>query len=134
MVPAMVGRFAPCLACALLVLALPALAARARNDDPREARVTSRCGKGTSSELRLRSRDGSIRLEFEVRRRRPRERWRVVIVHERRIAWRGVARTGASGSFRVRRTLADYAGVDRVTVRASGANGLRCEAYARLRG
>jgi hypothetical protein len=121
--------------CGLLVLASPALGARGSGGDrDRDARVTGRCGKGATSQLRLRSHDGSIRMEFEVKRRRPRERWRVVVVHERRVAWRGTARTGDSGSLRVRRSLDDYDGVDRVTIRASGPDGLECTAYARLLG
>ncbi len=56
-----------------------------------------------------------------------------MLVHERRVAWRANVRTSrSSGSFRVRRTLDDYAGSDRVTVRASGPRGLTCEATARL--
>ena len=103
-------------------------------DGDREARVSTRCAGGATSQLRVRSRDGSIRLEFELKRRRARESWRVVIVHERRVAWRGTVRTGDSGSLRVRRSLDDYEGVDRVTVRASGPRGLTCETSARLLG
>lgn len=123
----------PC-AVALLVAAAPAPAAPGDGDGDRDARVTGRCGKGATSQLRLRARDGSIRVEFEVKRRSSGERWRVVVVHERRIAWRGTARTGDSGSFRVRRSLADYDGVDRVSVRASGPRGITCSAYAKLLG
>jgi len=119
----------PCVV-ALLVAAAPARA----DDGDREARIVGRCAGGATSQLRLRSHDGAIRLEFELRRRRPRESWRVVIVHEHRVAWRGTAKTGGSGSFRVRRSLDDLDGVDRVTVRASGPGGLRCEAYGRLLG
>ncbi len=102
--------------------------------DDRDARVKGRCSKGASSELRLRARDGSIRVEFEVKRRRPRESWRVVFVHERRVAWRGTVRTTSSGSFRVRRSYGDYEGADNVTARATGPRGLTCQASATLRG
>jgi len=90
------------------------------------------CGSGASSKLRLRSRDGEISVEFEVKRSRRGERWRVVLVHERRVAWRGARTTGSSGSFRVRRTLRDLAGSDRVKARASGPRGVTCEAAATL--
>ena len=74
-----------------------------------------------------------IRLEFEVRRRRNREAWRIVLVHERRVEWRNTLRTrGSSGSFRVRRTLRDLDGPDRVTARAAGPRGMSCEAAATL--
>jgi len=126
------------LCAALLVLlagagAGPAFARDGGDDSRREARVSGTCGKGASSKLRLRSRDGRISVEFDVKRARRGERWRVVIVHERRVAWRGTVRTGRSGgSFRVRRTLRDYGGSDRVSVRAAGPGGLTCEASALL--
>jgi hypothetical protein len=95
--------------------------------------VAGTCAKGASSKLRLRSRDGEIRVEFELRRNRRGERWRVVLVHERRVAWRGSVRTtGSRGSFRVRRTLRDLGGSDRVKVRAAGPRGVTCEAAATL--
>jgi len=122
-------------ACATTVALLAGAApAHARDDDSRrEARVEGTCAKGASSKLRLRSRDGEIRVEFDLKRNRSGERWRVVLVHERRVAWRGTVRTRSSGgSLRVRRTLRDYEGSDRVTVRASGPRGLTCEATARL--
>jgi hypothetical protein len=125
------------LLCAAAVVAagVPAPARADRGSDgDREARVSTRCAGGATSQLRLRSHDGSIRLEFELKRRRARESWRVVIVHERRVSWRGTLRTGDSGSFRVRRSLDDYEGVDRVTVRAAGPRGLTCETSARLLG
>jgi hypothetical protein len=118
-----------------LALAAPAVADRGDSGDGgrTEARVAGHCSAGGTSQLRLRSRDGAIALEFEVRRRRASERWRVVVVHERRVAWRGTARTGGSGgSFRIRRTLADLDGPDLVTVRASGPGGIACRASATL--
>jgi hypothetical protein len=103
------------------------------DDGRREARAAGTCARGASSQLRLRSRDGEISVEFEVRRNRRGERWRVVLVHERRVAWRGSVRTRRSGgSFRLRRALRDYDGSDRVTVRASAPHGLTCEATAQL--
>ena len=119
---------------ALLAAAAPAAARDGGDDDGRrEARVEGTCAKGASSKLRLRSRDGRISVEFEVKRSRRGERWRIVLVHERRIAWRGSVRTARSGgSFRVRRSLPDLDGSDRVKVRASGPRGLTCEASATL--
>jgi hypothetical protein len=70
-----------------------------------------------------------------VRGRRGGERWRVVLVHERRVRWRGRARTrSGSHSFRVRRSLPDFSGADQVTVRASGPRGNTCVAGGRLTG
>lgn len=104
--------------------------------DRREARVGGTCGGGgATSKLRLRSRDGVIGVEFEVQRRGRGEAWRVVLVHERKVEWRGSVRTsGSSGSFRVRRSLDDFDGPDQVTVRASGPRGIICQATATLAG
>jgi hypothetical protein len=125
---------AGCAAVAGLLLVPAGAYAKDGDDDRREARVTARCSKGATAELRLRSRDGAIRLEFELRRRRSGELWRVAVVQERRVVWRASLRTrGSSGSLRVRRSLRDLDGPDRVTVRASGPRGLTCEASAMLR-
>ena len=139
MVVVMAVRRFVLLCCAAVVVSAgvpaPALSdSGSGSDGDREARVSARCAGGATTQLRVRSRDGSIRLEFELKRRRARESWRVVIVHEHRVAWRGTVRTGDSGAFRVRRSLDDYEGVDRVTVRASGPRGLTCETSARLLG
>ena len=86
---------------ALLAGAAPAAARDGEDDDGRrEARVAGTCAKGASSKLRLRSRDGTISVEFEVKRSRRGERWRVVLVHERRVAWRGSAAHGPLGRAR----------------------------------
>jgi hypothetical protein len=98
-----------------------------------EKRVAGRCGDGTGSTLRLRARDGTIRVEFEGGRSRPGASWRVVLVHERRVAWRATVRTsGSSGAFRIRRAVEDYDGPDKVTIRGSGPRGLTCEASSTL--
>jgi hypothetical protein len=61
------------------------------------------------------------------------ERWRVVLVHERRVAWRGRARTRqGDGSFRIRRSLPDFGGADQIAVRASGPRGNTCAATGLL--
>src|SRR4051812_47288660 len=115
-----------------LGLAGPAPASARGGDD---VRLTGSCGHGATSQLRLRAKDGAIRVEFEVRGRRGGERWRVVVVHERRVAWRGQARTrSGSASFRIRRSIPDFSGADQVTARASGPRGNTCVAGARLTG
>ncbi|MEY2442597.1 MAG: hypothetical protein QOJ46_2023 [bacterium] len=113
-----------------LVAAGPALADHGGGGG--DARVSGRCSKGTSSQLRLSSHGNEIRVEFEVKRRRAGESWRVVFIHERRVAWRGTVRTTSNGSFRVRRSYDDYEGADNVTARASGPRGLTCQASATL--
>jgi len=120
---------------AVALLLVPAGAGAKNGDgDRREARVKATCSRGATAELRLRSRDGSIRLEFDLRRRAGGELWRVVVVQERRVRSRASLRTKRSGgALRVRRTLRDLDCPDRVTVRASGPRGLTCEANATLR-
>jgi hypothetical protein len=122
------------LAAILVALALDApSAALARGGDGQDVRVSGTCGNGATSKLRLRAKDGAIEVEFEVKRRRSGERWRVVLVHERRVAWRGRART-RGGSFRIRRSVPDFAGADQVTARASGPRGNTCQATGLLTG
>lgn len=114
------------LALAALAAPTPALA-RGGGDD---VRIAASCGRGASAELRLKADHGAIEVEYRVRRDRS-ERWSVVVVHERRVDWRGSASTHGSG-FRVRRTIPNFAGADEVTVRASSPRGLTCQASAVL--
>lgn len=136
----MILRLSCSAACAVVFMlalgtASPATAKGDDHGDRREARVAGTCGRGATSKLRLRSRDGAISVEFEVRQHRAGDTWRVVLVHERRVEWRGTARThGSSGSFRVRRTLDDFDGPDQVTAQASGPHGITCQASATLPG
>jgi hypothetical protein len=115
-----------------LALSLPS-AAFARGGGGDDVRVSGSCGRGASAELRLKSDDGAIEVEFRVRRAPDGERWQVVLVHERRVASRGGVTTGGSG-FRIRRDLADYGGADEITARATGPRGLTCQASAVLSG
>ena len=98
-----------------------------------EVRVAGVCGRGPASELRLKAHDGEIELRFRLRNAKRGTAWRIVLVQERRIAWKGSSRaSGSTGAFEVRRTLADLPGDDAVTVRAWGPNGLVCQATATL--
>ena len=119
------------LAMVLLALALPASALARGGGD--EVRVAGSCGRGASAELRVRAHHDAIEVEYRVRRGRSGERWTVVLVHERRVAWRGGA-TSDGGGFRVRRTLPDFAGADEITARATNRRGLTCQATGVLNG
>ena len=115
----------------LFFAALP-VAAIAKGGRP-EVRVTGVCGRGATSTLRLRGGGGAIDVRFEVDHSRAGEVWRVVLVHERRVGWKGSAKTTRpGGSFEVERTLNDLPGADEVTVRAWGPRGLACGAVATL--
>jgi hypothetical protein len=107
------------------------LAAQAKGGGP-DVRVSVRCGSGATAELRLRDRDGAIRTRFEVDHARA-GTWNVVLVHERRIGWKGSARIASSrDSFELERTLPNYPGSDSVTARATGPRGVVCQAIAVL--
>jgi hypothetical protein len=99
-----------------------------------DVRVSGTCGSGASSELRLKADHGEIRLRFELEGRRTGERWRIVLVHERRVVWRGTRRTRSGRRLRVRRSLHDYAGADSVRAHASGPGGNTCSASATITG
>ena len=128
------GRpFAMLLVTCLVLLFAAWPSAAVAKDGRGEVRVAGVCGRGATSQLRLRSDDDGIELRFEVEHSRKSAVWRVVLVHERRIAWKGAAKTTrSSGSFEVRRTLPDFPGADAVSARALGPQGLVCRAAAIL--
>lgn len=100
-----------------------------------EVRAAGSCGAGATSKVRLRSRDGVLRVQFEVDHNRARAVWRVVLVQDRRVVWRGSARTrGTSDAFEIERRLRDLPGADTVTARAWGPRGVTCAASATLPG
>ena len=102
-------------------------AAAVANDGRDEVRAAGDCGSGAASELRLKRDHDGIELRFRVDTRAGAV-WRVALVHERRIAWKGAARTTrTNGSFEVRRTLPDLPGADAVTASAWGPRGLVCQ-------
>ena len=102
------------------------------SDGRDEVRAAGDCGSGAASELRLKRDHDGIELRFRVDTRAGAV-WRVALVHERRIAWKGAARTTrTNGSFEVRRTLPDLPGADAVTATAWGPRGLVCRATATL--
>ncbi|HKB94833.1 MAG TPA: hypothetical protein VKC62_11450 [Gaiellaceae bacterium] len=124
----------------LLLLVFSAGAAQARADDHGgggggEVRIAGKCGRGTSTSLRLRTRDHVIEERFRLRQTRGRGAWRIAIVHEHRVSARATRRTTRSDdSFELRRTLPDLAGSDTVVVHAWGPGGLGCRAAATLPG
>jgi hypothetical protein len=123
-------------ACAFaLVVAAPTAWASDDEDDDREVRARGVCTGPATTKLKLKTDDGRIEAELEVDQNRSGVRWRVVLVHERRVAWRGSARTsGSSGSFSIERRLPDLPGFDTVSARATGPGGLACRVSATLPG
>ena len=117
----------------LLVLAAPVTAGA---DDGSEAdvRVERSCSVRSTVRLRVRTRDDDeLRVDYTVRTARRGAVWSIVVVHERRIAWRGRVRTGSSsGDLSRRLTLPNWPGRDTVTVRALGPGGEVCRASATI--
>ncbi len=125
---------AAALAASLFFAVMPGLAREGKDDRP-EVRVAGTCNGGAKAKLRLRADRGMLDLEFEVEHARAGVLWRVALVHERRVAWKGSARTSRpGGSFAVERALPDLPGYDIVTARAWGPNGVACRAAATLAG
>jgi hypothetical protein len=120
---------------AVVALAFPTGSSHAMigKDDPGDVRVTGVCSAGARAKLRLKTDEDRIEVRFEVGQSRAVGVWRVALVHERRVVWKGSARTSrTSHSFELRRTLPDLPGSDSVTARAWGPRGLTCHATATL--
>lgn len=116
-----------------LFMAAQPVDARIGKDGRREVRVAGVCSSGLAAELRLKTDEDGIEVKFEVRHSRADVAWRVALVHERRVVWKGGARTTRENrSFEVRRMLRDLPGRDTVTARAWGPRGLTCRATATL--
>jgi hypothetical protein len=121
--------------CAPLALATVPGAAQAKDGGDRvEVRERGVCGRGSEARLRLRSEDGAIRADTEIRTTRPGV-WRLTILHERRIVVRTRVRvTRSGGTLRHRAMLPDFSGADTVSVRAVAPSGETCAVAATLPG
>ncbi len=85
-----------------------------------DVEVTRRCTGPSSIELKLSPEDGRLEVEAEVDQNRNGVRWRWTILRGTRTLATGTRVTRApSGSFEVRRVVADRPGKDRITARAS---------------
>ncbi|HEY1318098.1 MAG TPA: hypothetical protein VGF10_12820 [Gaiella sp.] len=120
----------PALVLAAVALVLVPATARADEGPDDEVRVAGSCTGGAVSELRVRARDdGELRIDLALRSGRAAQRWVVVVVHERRLTYRGAVRAGRSSHrAALRRTVADLFGPDTVSIRASGGPGETCRA------
>ena len=114
---------------ACLALLLPTVAAA--DDGEREVRRPGTCTGTSRAAIRLEAEDGTIDVEFEVGTRSRTRAWRVVLLHERRVAFQGLVRPrSGSRSIRLRRTLPDWFGRDTIVVRATGPGIETCRATA----
>jgi hypothetical protein len=119
---------------ASLALAAAGVPVPAGGGHDAEVRAAASCGHGASAKLKVKRDDGALEVEFELEHSRtPGARWRLVLVHEHRVSWRGSAHArGRNAGFEVSRRVRDFAGPDRVTVRATDPRGLSCSASATL--
>jgi hypothetical protein len=128
---------------AVVLLAVPVAASArdgggdggGRHGGRAEVRASGTCSGRVRSRLKLKEDDGRIEAEFELDHARRGSAWRVTMVQEGRVVWRGTARAGGgSGSFSLERRLRDYAGADGVSVRATGPSGAGCRVSLTLPG
>jgi len=93
--------------------------------------VRGTCTSSTTSKLKLSQEDGRIEVEFEVDQNRNGVRWSVLLRRPTTVLVRTTRVTRApSGSFELRRVVADLAGRDRITARATSPSGEVCRATA----
>ena len=93
--------------------------------------VRGTCTKASASKLKLSEEDGRIEVEFEVDQNRIGVRWVVVLRRPSTVLVRTTRVTRApSGSFELRRVVADLAGRDQITARATSPSGEVCRATA----
>ena len=115
--------------CAIGAAALVAIPATSAKDG--DVLVRGACTKASTSKLKLSEEDGRIEVEFEVDQNRNGVRWAVVLRRPAAVLVRTTRVTrGPSGSFELRRVVADLAGADRITARATSPSGEVCRATA----
>ena len=91
--------------------------------------VTGTCTGRSSAKLKVKPDDGRLETEFEVDQNRNGVRWRVTLRRNGAIAVTTRATTRApSGSFSVERRLANRAGSDTISARATSPSGEVCTA------
>ncbi len=78
------------------------------------------CSGATDWKLKIKPDNGRIQVEFEVDQNRNNRLWKVVMAQNGKVVLRTSRYTRApSGSFEVRRVLANRAGKDRIVARAT---------------
>jgi len=118
-------------AAGLLTLALigsGAGAAQAKGSNDGEVRKSGHCSAATVWNLKAKSDDGRLEVEFEVDSNRNGQRWSVAINDNDVRVFTGARTTVApSGSFEVERHIANRTGTDRITASATNTKtGERC--------
>ena len=118
------------IATALVALVPLTATATAKDSDVERAGT---CTGNTSAKIDLSPENGRIEAEFEVDQNRSGVTWRVVLRRNGSVAARTKATTrGQSGSFEVRRVLANGPGSDSISARAVSPSGEVCTAQASI--
>jgi hypothetical protein len=99
-----------------------------------DVRATGACTGASTAKIRLSPGNGRIETDFEVDQNKVGQRWDVTISDNGVVVARTIATTTApSGSFTVRRLIANRAGTDRIAARATNpATGESCAARASI--
>jgi hypothetical protein len=114
-------------------VALAPAAALAKRGGDSTVRAQGRCTGGSTSKLTLRPENGRIEVEFEVDQNRNGVRWTVTLTRNgSRVVSTAATTKPPSGSFTVRRLLANGPGRDTVVARATRRSGEVCIARASL--
>jgi hypothetical protein len=89
------------------------------------------CSGASSAKLKLSPENGRIEVEFEVDQNRVGVRWDVTLKRNGdRVASARPTTRGPSGSFELRRVIADGPGADRIFAKAVSPSGENCRAQA----
>ena len=92
-----------------------------------EVRTNGTCSNGATWKLKAKPDNDRIEVEFEVDTNRNGQTWGVVLRDNGTLVYRGTHTTVApSGSFSVERRIANRAGTDVITARATHASGAVC--------
>jgi hypothetical protein len=114
-----------------LIALVPLVATATANDS--DVRRAGNCTGNTSAKIKLSPENGRIETEFEVDQNRTGVTWKVVLRRNGKVAARTQATTrGPSGSFELRRVLADGQGTDSISARAVSPSGEVCTAQASI--
>jgi hypothetical protein len=117
----------------LAVAAVAAVAPAAALSKDGDVRRVGTCTGNATTKIKLSPENGRIETEFEVDQNRNGVTWRVVIRRNGNVAVRTTATTRPpSGSFEVRRLLANGPGPDTIAARATSPGGQVCTARATI--
>jgi hypothetical protein len=112
---------------AAALLAVPA--ASAKGGHPGTLKIRGVCSQQSTSKLKLSRDNGRIEVEFEVDQNRNGVPWKVTLRRNgTRVASLTAKTRAPSGSFEIRRLIADRPGADRISARATRASGEACTA------